>query len=156
MSHNHGVRVLCALFAIGASACSLGFDTFDPVAGAQDGGSGEGEAGVPVDATTDVTGGDDSSQSDTGNAQDSATQETGGGCPGQQACLTNAASCGKTCIQRDQQCTSMCFGPGQQQCRQACKTTEQSCESTCAQVCASCTSQAGCPDTTGCMTASQM
>ncbi len=154
MSHNRGVRLLCALLAIGASACSLGFDTFDPVAGAQDGGSGEGgEAGVPVDAT----GGDDSGESDTGNAQDSAAP-AGGGCPGQQACLSTAASCGMPCFQAYQQCVGMCSGQGQQQCRQACKTTEQTCRTPCVQACVSCTAQdgVGCTDNTGCMTASQM
>jgi hypothetical protein len=150
--------VLCALLAIGASACSLGFDAFDPVAGSQDGGPGESgspsEAGTPVDAP----GGDDSSESDTGFAQDSATQETGGGCPGQQACLSTAASCGMPCTQQYETCAGMCMGPMQQQCRQMCKTTEQTCRTACVQTCVSCTAQggAGCTDDTGCMTASQM
>ena len=155
MGHNPGVRLLCALLAVGASACSLGFDTFDPVFDAEDGGSGEGgEAGMPVDAT----GGNDSSQSDSGTVQDSATQETGGGCPGQQACLSTAASCGMPCNQAYQQCVGMCFGPMQQQCRQACKTTEDTCRTPCVQACVSCTAQvgAGCTDDTGCTTASQM
>ena len=81
---------LAALVAAGASACSLGFDTFDPVAG-QDGSSTDtaapGEGGMTLDSGVDATGGDDSSiEGDTSAPQDSSAPESGpveAGCPGQ-------------------------------------------------------------------------
>jgi hypothetical protein len=139
--------------------CSLGFDTFNPVAGGEDGSPGDGgpvESGAPG---VDGSGGDDSSEPgmDTG-VQDSSTPETGAMCPGMQACLSTASSCGMPCVQAYNQCTSMCTGGGQQQCRNACRATEQMCRSTCVQACVACTTQdgAGCTDNQGCTTASQM
>jgi len=161
-----GRRVLTLAFVVAAiaagSGCSLGFDTFNPVAGGQDAG---GEGGAPGDsgAPDDASGGDDLGEpgTDTGVAQDSSASETGAmdaGCPGMQACLSTAASCGMPCAQTFSQCTGMCMGGNQQQCRNACRATEQMCRTTCVQTCDTCVTQtgAGCSDNQGCTAAAQM
>lgn len=157
--------VVVATIAAGGG-CSLGFDTFNPVAGGQDGGPGPGEGGPPVDSGVtgvDSSSGDDSGEpgTDTGVAEDSSAPETGAmdaGCPGTQACLSTASSCGMLCAQAYTQCTSMCMGGNQQQCRNACRTTEQMCRTPCVQACDTCVTQggAGCTDNQGCTAAAQM
>ena len=161
-------RVLTLAFVVATIAagggCSLGFDTFDPVAGGQDGSSGDGgptvEASLESGAPDDGSAGDDSSEPgmDTGAGQDSSASETSTGCPGMQACLSAASSCGMPCAQTYNQCTGMCMGGNQQQCRNACRATEQMCRTTCVQACDTCLTQAGagCSDNQGCTAAAQM
>jgi hypothetical protein len=171
LGHNWNVRegtvrrvgalvTVSALIAAGGGGCSLGFDTFDPVAGSQDGGAAEGappaEGGVQDGAGSDASSSDDSSAADTGTAEDSAIPTQDAGCPGQQSCLSQATSCGMPCVQTYMQCTGMCMGGNQQQCRNMCRATEQMCRGNCAQTCVTCTTQAGCTDNQGCTAAAQM
>ena len=132
-------------------ACSLGFDTFNPVAttagdsGLADTGNGGFDTGT--------TGGDSgSSGGDTGTPADTGTTMEAG-CAGLQSCLTTGGNCGMGCGTTYQQCVSMCGGMS---CRQMCRNQQTQCRSTCASHCTTCTTAAGCTDNADCQTASMM
>lgn len=142
------VAALPAAAMIGA--CSLGFDTFDPVAtSAGDASHADGPLGggdSQVDTGVADSGSGDSSGGDTGQGGE-------GGCSGVQACVNTATSCGMSCGMSYQQCVGMCGG---NTCRQMCRNTQNNCRSMCAMTCDSCATFVGCSASSQCQTASMM
>ncbi len=148
--------------AVGAGACALDFDRFEP-----------GDAGAPPradvsnepspgDASTDVTvtgledaetadggaDGDDAGSTDSDALADGSPEA--GPCTPSPPCLMSAMMCGMGCVQQDQQCTMRCVGGGTGGCRSTCTRTETTCISQCESTCSSCTRSAGCSATADC------
>ena len=148
---------------VGASACTMDFDRFDPAEGGPQphgrdassattspppeddatatsfdaGAPNEGDANPDLDSRPD-TGQDAGSQDVAADAPDESNA-----CGAPSACVMTAHSCASTCDQTLQQCLRTCGGNNA--CTR-CNSQAQSCSSRCVTSCTACSADAGCSD----------
>lgn len=157
-------------FVLGAAACALDFDRFEPgrppadasLAASADSpngtlppdGASEDVAAEPTGPTepTEDAGTDDSGANE-GAPSDGSVDASS--CTPSPACLSSARDCATTCTQQEQQCAMRCTGGGGAGCRSSCSRTESTCFTQCDDTCSTCTRSAGCVATAGCADASR-
>ncbi len=165
-------RVLVGLAAsalvLGAGACALDFDRFEPGSpqvdaslaanadSSNDGGPEDAAADVvtePTEPTEDAAIAD--VRADAGTLSDASVALDGSSCTPSPSCLASAMSCAATCTQEQQQCTMRCTGGGGAGCRSSCNRTESTCLMQCDTTCSTCTRSAGCAATAECADAAR-
>ena len=156
------VAIGVATVAMGAAACALDFDRFEP---------GDSGGLEPVDATSQPRadassegGQDDGSMDAMAAAEDAEITDAGadanspadaapdGPCTPSSSCIMSAQTCGAECARTQQQCRAMCSSGS---CRSNCTRTESTCITQCGDTCSSCTRSAGCSAAADCADAAR-